>query len=292
MTRRHPVFPLLLVILLGAAAPAPARAQKPDSAEQHFEKAMRHYQAGEHDAAIVEFNRAYALSHESQLLYNLAQVYRKKGDHRQALAHYRRYLDAVPDAPNRAAVEERIAELAQLVGDADTPSLSGAPPPAPVTPAPAPAPVAVAPPAPVAPAPVNAPVAADPPRPVPAAVPGSRFDAPERPGRGRKIVGVAAMGTGIVLGSAAVYFAMEARARADEVTKLSHDRGQWDPTLESEGKADETRAIVFAAVGGTVLVAGGVLYYLGWREARQASRPDLAVAPTAGGASLVVSCGF
>ena len=64
------------------------------------------------------------------LLYNIAQAYRKKGDHRQATAFYRRYLEAAPGAEDRKSVEARIREL-QAKASVPTPAA----PPAAVPPA-------------------------------------------------------------------------------------------------------------------------------------------------------------
>jgi tetratricopeptide (TPR) repeat protein len=76
------------------------------------EQGMTAYEAGRFEVAASAFQQAHALSPAPGLLFNLAQAHRARGPRScpEALHAYRSYLRAAPDARNRAAVEERIAE--------------------------------------------------------------------------------------------------------------------------------------------------------------------------------------
>src|SRR5207249_4666503 len=70
----------------------------------HYERAVALAKLGEHRGAIDEFEAAFKASPKPGLLYNIAHEYRLVAeaggvdDMRQAIAYYRRYLGALPDA--------------------------------------------------------------------------------------------------------------------------------------------------------------------------------------------------
>lgn len=73
------------------------------------------YELGNYDEAIDHFTGAYKAYPDARILFNLAQAYRKRQAYDRALELYRNYLRNVPNAANRTAVEELIAELETLV---------------------------------------------------------------------------------------------------------------------------------------------------------------------------------
>ncbi|MFH0903408.1 MAG: tetratricopeptide repeat protein [Pseudomonadota bacterium] len=96
----------------------PTRAVEEDKqkeALEHFKKGVTYYNLGEFEKAVEEFKQAYTISAAPQLLFNLAQAYRLKEDHKQALHFYKTFLRLQPEAPNRVDVEARIAEMEKLV---------------------------------------------------------------------------------------------------------------------------------------------------------------------------------
>src|SRR5262249_38245523 len=95
----------------------PEQEKREAEARDHYEKGLTHYNLGEFDPAVDEFKKAYELSSAPGLLFNIAQVYRAKEDYKQALYFYRTYLRLQPDAPNRADVEARIADLEKMVAE-------------------------------------------------------------------------------------------------------------------------------------------------------------------------------
>jgi tetratricopeptide (TPR) repeat protein len=96
--------------VLAAAADTDAH-----EAKAHFERGMAHFNLQEYEQAAREFEDAYRLKPDPAILFNLAQAHRLAGHDERALHLYRAYLRTVPDAPNRADVEARVAALEDAV---------------------------------------------------------------------------------------------------------------------------------------------------------------------------------
>lgn len=86
-----------------------------DPARDAFDAGRAAYDQGRFDEALSGFRRAYRLSGRPELLFNLGLVQDRLRQDRDALESYRSYLDALPDAANRPAVEERIRVLQEEV---------------------------------------------------------------------------------------------------------------------------------------------------------------------------------
>ncbi|MFZ5890492.1 MAG: hypothetical protein ACOY0T_05430 [Myxococcota bacterium] len=86
-----------------------------DAARELYEQGARAYDAGDFETAISAFERAYAISQKTALLFNIAQAERLAGPSHceRALDAYRRYLSQEPHASNAAEVEQRISEMRQ-----------------------------------------------------------------------------------------------------------------------------------------------------------------------------------
>src|SRR6185369_3518224 len=93
-----------------AAVPPPLDASALEQAKQLSDEGMRLYRGGAYAQAIAAFSASYALSRNDALLFNLGQASRLDGRCRDAVAYYRRYLDAPGDAPYRSVAEERLRE--------------------------------------------------------------------------------------------------------------------------------------------------------------------------------------
>ena len=121
---------LVMVSLLLCAAALPALADpapavgSPEAeveAKRLYGDATKSFQLGEFGPAIEGYKAAYKLVPKPFFIYNIAQAYRLMGDFKQALFFYRSFLNALPDATNRAEVEGRITDLeAQLAKQAAT----------------------------------------------------------------------------------------------------------------------------------------------------------------------------
>lgn len=112
-----------------AFAPASEDASAPDpEAVAAYEAGSNAYALGNYEEAVAQFERAFEISHRSELLFNLGQAYSrwydisgdlahlKKG--RKLLENYIAYIDEHPeqdDPQARQQTEERLAEIEQLI---------------------------------------------------------------------------------------------------------------------------------------------------------------------------------
>jgi len=109
-----------LAFLATLVLPYAARAQQPapaggdetlQQAKAHFEAGKNAYNAGDYQGAIREFKAAEALRPSPILDYNIGLANEKLQKRRVAVKYYRRYLEGMPSAPNRAQVEASIQQL-------------------------------------------------------------------------------------------------------------------------------------------------------------------------------------
>jgi hypothetical protein len=100
-----------------AAAPAPAGNKA--EARRHFQVGVSEAQAGAYREAVIEFTRAYELSPNFAVLYNLGMAEAALGDAAAAITTFERYLaegsKAVP-ADRRAKVTGEMKSLATRTG--------------------------------------------------------------------------------------------------------------------------------------------------------------------------------
>jgi tetratricopeptide (TPR) repeat protein len=82
-----------------------------------FRLGRQYYESGQFAQAAAEFERAYGLSGRGQLLYNAYLAYRDAQDEANAARTLRGYLAHVPDAPDRAHLEARLAALEQQLAE-------------------------------------------------------------------------------------------------------------------------------------------------------------------------------
>jgi len=105
----------LSVASLGFAAAAqpvaPPPAVSPDAdraAREHFTRGREAFSQGDFATAAREFSQAYELSGRPQLLYNIGTTYERLHNWEEANLALTRYLERVPDAPDRAEVQARL----------------------------------------------------------------------------------------------------------------------------------------------------------------------------------------
>lgn len=99
----------LFIVPCAAAQGVDAKANAEELAQQAFTK----YQAGDFPAAVGLYMKAYELTVDSRILFNVAQIYDKKVQDRDlAIEYYRRYLKSTTTEPDLVAkATERITEL-------------------------------------------------------------------------------------------------------------------------------------------------------------------------------------
>ena len=125
-----------LLSLSGAAVAAEPSAE----ARRLYAEGKAEYAQGHYPEAVTLFERSYALSESAALLFNMAQAHRLAGPEHcaAAVALYKSYLQAQPDAENKKEVEERIHQLGDCPPEkSSTSPAAGAPPNAPAPAAPA-----------------------------------------------------------------------------------------------------------------------------------------------------------
>ena len=100
----------MLVELLGASA-AVAKDKDPQTAiaRAHFEEGEKHYRLGHFDQALAAYEQAYLAKPLAGFLFNVGQCQRMLGRHKEAAYSYRRFLEAMPGAPNREEVQRLVA---------------------------------------------------------------------------------------------------------------------------------------------------------------------------------------
>jgi tetratricopeptide (TPR) repeat protein len=86
------------------AEPAAGRQSAADrartaEARRHFVQGRELLDAGLYAEAIAEFETALSLKPSPELLFNIAQAYRLKGDAKQALETYKRFIELSPKGP-------------------------------------------------------------------------------------------------------------------------------------------------------------------------------------------------
>lgn len=82
-----------------------------DVARSLFAAGKTAYEAGNYEDALRFFEDSHARSHRPQLLYNIGQAADRMRDDQKALAAFKAYLAALPDADNRSEVDNRIRAL-------------------------------------------------------------------------------------------------------------------------------------------------------------------------------------
>jgi tetratricopeptide (TPR) repeat protein len=288
MTPRKPLLTALLLASLignGAFAPGAAaqdgRAQLSETQRQqvrdHYERGTRFYNVAKYGEAIDEYQKAYLISADPVMLYNIAQAYRMWDQPVEAIRFYRNYLRNAPTAPNRTEVEKRIAELERVAEErrrapTTTPPATEPPPaatPPPVTPpptaqtSPSPRPSSSTPPPLGGPTPVSPPAGA-----VGVRVP------PPKGSSGTRIFGWTMVGIGGALVATSVVLGAVAAGKAKDVEDAAKSGGRFDPEVEKAGKAANAGAIATALLGIAAGVTGGVLLVAGSSASdAQAARP-------------------
>ena len=264
MTRRFRVFSMrlgrakqravaatlmsLVVGLLLAVAPGTARAQmtqsQKDEVKLHYQRATRAYDLQKYQEAIDEYQKAYEISGDPPMLYNIAQAYRLAEQPGEAARYYRRFLQRMPNAHNREDVERKIADQERMAEQQRKKAEAVTPPPPPPPPTKPPPIVEVKPPPPPSVTPPTAPPNPPPPPPETSHV--------------RAVVGWSMLGAGLIADGVAAYEGYRAKQKGDQLTKDSMNGKTFDPSLETAGKNANIAAIALG-IGGTALAITGII---------------------------------
>jgi tetratricopeptide (TPR) repeat protein len=112
---------LVAALLLWVCALAPARAHASDDslrdAASRFQRGVTLYSQGDYQGALLEFRRAYEITPNGSVLYNIAETEYQLRDYASALTTFERYLvEAGNTDAHRVEVETNIIELRSHVG--------------------------------------------------------------------------------------------------------------------------------------------------------------------------------
>jgi hypothetical protein len=280
------MYALPLLAALVALAGSPDRPPSPDE-QRLFDEGTRAFASGDVAAAEKAWQAGYALGHDPAFLVHIGEAQEKAGAPAQAAATYRRYLQQVPDASDRADIEQRLARLAPA-----PPAPTGAPPPpaestgefgaAP----PATASVPATPPAPGAHARADA-------EPPPAASPSQESSGWDRD----NVTAVVATALTVALLGTAGFYAAAAGSNKDNIDRLVlfHDPSTGAPLPYSsvaaqynqamaDGHRDDHNAKV-ALVGAAAGAAIATVFYI--LDATLTHAPAVSIAPAGTGLAAV-----
>ena len=263
-----------LAATTGVARESRAQSRTKQTAESHYEKGMKAYTLGHFPEAIEEFEKAYEMRSEPIFLYNIAQSHRQNDAPQRAIFFYRRYLEADPNAKNKAEIEKRIKDMETQMNAQKEKEIASAA----VTPAPAAPPTTAAP----TTAPQPDPTAA---QPSSGSTTVQTTQAPPaedtHQGRGLRIAGIATASLGVAGVAAGIAFGLHSNSLHDEAIK-----GTYIDSKYQDSKSFRTLEWVSFGIGGAAVVTGVVLYYLGL----SAKSAPIAIAPIfapgAGGAAV------
>ena len=91
--------------------PRPEPAYDRVAAKQAYEDALRAFNLGHWEDAVVGFEKSYTLSGDPALLFNVAQAQRQAGNVKEAIIAYKAFLREKPDTPHREMIEAKLKDL-------------------------------------------------------------------------------------------------------------------------------------------------------------------------------------
>jgi len=87
------------------------------AAKEHFFNGLDLYKKGAYKQALKQFLKAYKLDRRPEMLFNFGLCREKLGHLKKAVRSFKRYLKALPKAPNREAVKEHIKECKRRLAE-------------------------------------------------------------------------------------------------------------------------------------------------------------------------------
>jgi tetratricopeptide (TPR) repeat protein len=112
-------LPKLIVVCLLAGSLAARADDLKEQARRDVDAALTAQSAGQYDEAIALYKKAYAAIPHPEILFNLGQAYRLKGDVDTALDYYRRYLAAEPSGRAAGDASRWVTELGKRKREQD-----------------------------------------------------------------------------------------------------------------------------------------------------------------------------
>ena len=239
-----PAVSLLVVLVSALSWSVPAGADDRAAARRFFVLGERAFAEQQWEEALEQYSSAYEAAALPGFLFNIGQCHRKLENWEAAADFFRRYLEALPDAPNRSDAVDLLEEVEGHL-QAPEPETALEPPPEPARPPP------------------GAPAA-------------------EVPSTAGPTIGLATwivLGAGVVQSVVAVAFALDlsgAQSSFDDPSLDCARRPDRCRSLRDRGETAATARTVFAAGAVAALATGGILLVLDLRsppaERRDAGR--------------------
>lgn len=297
-------LPIALIawLIVALAAPRVATADEPSKADKkkagklvleasrhkrngdkHAKKKKTQKKAmGEYAKAANAYIEAYTWVEDPVTVFKLAEVYEARGERSWALRGYKRYLVIDPDGGSAGKASDRVADLEPLVaadaatgkalpedehpeldptavfGLAEEPKVEEPEPP-----------------------PVEEPIEQPIERPTKAPKPRATKASPSD-GKLLRWSGIGLAGVGVAFLGVGTAFGLSASSAASD---LSNKTGQWDLNDRKridQGEADASKMVLFTVLGSGALIAGGAVYYFGWRAGKKAGQREVAWTPIVG----------
>lgn len=267
----------------GAEVDAASRAKARDLTERAIEKVK----AGDHEAAIDLYLRAYELSSEPVLLSNIGSAYQSLGRRERALRYFCRYLDAEPGGKLASFAREQAqslsAELGQRMCDKQADKLRpdktkplGKPSEETGSTLPDPAPLVEEGGEDTAPGPKD--------RGSKVAVEGTVSSSEPGAAKPLRVTGLAFVGLGAVGLGVAGYYGYRGKQASDRITNNKDAWTAEDLEQQQIGKDANTKMKYALIAGGGAVVFGTALYFLG-RSMKPEQREEVSLVPQLGPSS-------
>src|SRR3989339_1294874 len=126
-------FALCICLNIPAQATLPKRSDtklsKKTLAKKHFTQAKQWFAQGKYNEALAEYENAYAISPLPGFLFNIAQCHRNMHQYEKATHFFELYLEKMPEAQNRTAVEALLADLRAKIDQNSEPHRKKSTPP-------------------------------------------------------------------------------------------------------------------------------------------------------------------
>lgn len=196
----------------------------------------------DYDGAVEAYERAYELSNDPSIIYEIAQAHRLAGEHARAISEYERYVKLAPDGDRAAdalAHQQTLeAEIEARGDDLDSET--------------------------------DPDTEAD-----------IHQDASGSGGwSGMRIAGVGSLGVVTVGMGAGVVFGLQARSAQSNVEGAEGSWSRDLDDEVAKGEAAQRNLIVATVVSGAALAAGGVLLYLDGQSGDEGSGGRISIAPS------------
>lgn len=243
------------------AAEAAARAARERTAQERASAATEHLSAGRYTEAAEALEGAYQANKNVEFLFEKAEALRLAGKRVEAIASYRAYQREAPGGPNFGEARRRQDELEKQGKSSDSTTR---------------------------PDPSESLTAVEPNK-------GGEHESSGGPSTLRW-GGIVGAGLGVVGLGSSIFVGLKARALERELEALDPVRGDaWDTKYEDkleDGDAAAKTAQRLAIVGGSLVVGGTILYFLGGSDEPESQRTTVLPTLNEDGAGLALEGWF